>query len=220
MVYCGLFPSDAAEFEDLREALGRLQLNDAALQFEPEVGPWPRLRSHGGALPVVPAVLQCSLVYPAVLDAAWLCQHQAMASDYLTYAPHLLCAAPAWMHSLKAGFNRLQRPQAAAQAAATSWRILRQPCLHAVQAVLRPCLQTRTHAGIGTEGKPAAAWHCRCPAPWALASAAASWACCTWRLSRSAWSGSMTSTSSSQPPLWSTGEPPLWSTSEPAVVFR
>eukprot|EP00891_Asterochloris_glomerata_P007773 jgi/Astpho2/7773/Aster-06065 len=37
MVYCGLFPSDAAEFEDLREALGRLQLNDAALQFEPEV---------------------------------------------------------------------------------------------------------------------------------------------------------------------------------------
>lgn len=46
MVYCGLFPSDAAEFEDLREALGRLQLNDAALQFEPEVGPWPCLCSH------------------------------------------------------------------------------------------------------------------------------------------------------------------------------
>ena len=37
MVYCGLFPTDADQFEDLREALGRLQLNDAALQFEPEV---------------------------------------------------------------------------------------------------------------------------------------------------------------------------------------
>lgn len=35
-VYCGLFPTDAEEFEPLREALGRLQLNDAALQFEPE----------------------------------------------------------------------------------------------------------------------------------------------------------------------------------------
>ena len=36
-VYCGLFPTDAEQFEPLREALGRLQLNDAALQFEPEV---------------------------------------------------------------------------------------------------------------------------------------------------------------------------------------
>lgn len=37
MVFCGLFPIDADRYEDLREALGRLQLNDAALQFEPEV---------------------------------------------------------------------------------------------------------------------------------------------------------------------------------------
>lgn len=37
MVYCGLFPTDADQFETLREALGRLQLNDAALQYEPEV---------------------------------------------------------------------------------------------------------------------------------------------------------------------------------------
>ncbi|KAL3152218.1 hypothetical protein ABBQ32_001303 [Trebouxia sp. C0010 RCD-2024] len=37
VVYCGLFPTDAEQFEPLREALGRLQLNDAALQFEPEV---------------------------------------------------------------------------------------------------------------------------------------------------------------------------------------
>ena len=36
MVYCGLFPTDADQFNDLREALGRLQLNDAALHFEPE----------------------------------------------------------------------------------------------------------------------------------------------------------------------------------------
>ena len=37
MVFCGLFPIDADRYGDLREALGRLQLNDAALQYEPEV---------------------------------------------------------------------------------------------------------------------------------------------------------------------------------------
>ena len=37
MVFCGLFPTDADQFSDLREALGRLQLNDAALSYEPEV---------------------------------------------------------------------------------------------------------------------------------------------------------------------------------------
>ncbi|CAI5532056.1 unnamed protein product [Closterium sp. Naga37s-1] len=36
MVFCGLFPIDADQFPSLREALERLQLNDAALQFEPE----------------------------------------------------------------------------------------------------------------------------------------------------------------------------------------
>ena len=41
MVFCGLFPTDADQFTDLREALGRLQLNDAALSFEPEVRPSP-----------------------------------------------------------------------------------------------------------------------------------------------------------------------------------
>ena len=39
MVFCGLFPTDADAFADLREALGRLQLNDAALVYEPEVSP-------------------------------------------------------------------------------------------------------------------------------------------------------------------------------------
>ena len=37
MVFCGMFPTDADDFQNLREALGKLQLNDAALQFEPEV---------------------------------------------------------------------------------------------------------------------------------------------------------------------------------------
>ncbi len=37
MVFCGMFPTDADQYNDMREALGRLQLNDAALSFEPEV---------------------------------------------------------------------------------------------------------------------------------------------------------------------------------------
>jgi len=39
VVFCGLFPVDAADYEDLRDALGKLRLNDSSFQFEPENSP-------------------------------------------------------------------------------------------------------------------------------------------------------------------------------------
>ena len=36
VVFCGLFPVDAADFEDLRAAMGRLRLNDASFTYEME----------------------------------------------------------------------------------------------------------------------------------------------------------------------------------------
>ncbi len=36
MVYCGIYPADGADYEDLKDALARLRLNDAAIFYEPE----------------------------------------------------------------------------------------------------------------------------------------------------------------------------------------
>ncbi len=36
MLFAGLFPVDADQYENLRDALGKLRLNDAALSYEPE----------------------------------------------------------------------------------------------------------------------------------------------------------------------------------------
>ena len=39
MVYCGIYTEDGSKYPDLRDALEKLQLNDASLSFEPESSP-------------------------------------------------------------------------------------------------------------------------------------------------------------------------------------
>ena len=43
MVYCGLFPSDGQDFEELRDALNRLSINDPSFEIEPETSEALRL---------------------------------------------------------------------------------------------------------------------------------------------------------------------------------
>ena len=44
MVFCGLYPVDTTDYDDLREALEKLELNDASLRYEPETSDRPGLR--------------------------------------------------------------------------------------------------------------------------------------------------------------------------------
>src|SRR5258708_22836625 len=39
MVFCGLYPSDGQDFEELRDALTKLSINDPSFEFEPETSP-------------------------------------------------------------------------------------------------------------------------------------------------------------------------------------
>src|SRR3979411_2576091 len=50
VVFCGLFPVDAAQFEDLRAAMGRLRLNDASFSYERETSAGAGSRVRGGFL--------------------------------------------------------------------------------------------------------------------------------------------------------------------------
>src|SRR3954471_11715083 len=50
MVFCGLFPVDTDQFSDLRDALEKLALNDAALSYEPETGRSLGFSFRGGFL--------------------------------------------------------------------------------------------------------------------------------------------------------------------------
>src|SRR5256886_3992499 len=50
MVFAGLFPTDSDQFTDLKEALEKLQLNDAALSYEPEHSAALRLGLRRGLL--------------------------------------------------------------------------------------------------------------------------------------------------------------------------
>ncbi len=50
MVFAGLFPIDGADYPELREALDKLQLNDAALTYEPETsGRWASASESGSS---------------------------------------------------------------------------------------------------------------------------------------------------------------------------
>src|SRR5205814_5389748 len=50
MVYSGLYPIDGSDYPNLRDALDRLKLNDAALNYEPETSAAPRLGCRCGSL--------------------------------------------------------------------------------------------------------------------------------------------------------------------------
>ena len=115
MVYCGLFPSDAAEFEDLREALGRLQLNDAALQFEPEVATWARPCTPGWCsacsiciLSTRPSRMSCVRWCLALLTPAKIRQWHLTVSCMLLMSVCVQQPLPARINSLKSGFKSLQ----------------------------------------------------------------------------------------------------------------
>lgn len=71
-----MFPSDAADYDALRDSLQKLKLNDAALQFEPENSLAMGFGFRSG--PAVPP--------PRVLDAGILCGAERLALGHESYA--------------------------------------------------------------------------------------------------------------------------------------